>query len=133
MVTWDSGMAFTGHQDGCEVKLDAGPELGGSGMGLRPKTLLLTALGGCTGMDVVSILRKMRVSVDGFRIRLQADLTEEHPRVFSRLHVQYVFKGVGLPMDKLQRAVSLSQDTYCGVSAMLGKTVSITYEIVTEA
>ncbi len=91
---------------------------------------MLTALGGCTGLDVVSILAKMRVVLDGFEVRLHADQTEEHPKVFKGIHVTYVFRGAELPQDKLQKAVSLSQERYCGVSAMLAKACPITYEIL---
>lgn len=130
-VKWTSGMAFEGHQDGFVVGLDADSTFGGQGKGPMPKTLLLTALGGCTAMDVVSILKKMQVDLKGFEVQASGDLTEEHPRVLSAIHLKYIFRGRDLPMDKLQRAVALSQDKYCGVSAMLAKACPITHEIVT--
>jgi len=129
-VTWTSGMSFKSEQDGHEIILDASKEFGGADNGARPKTLLLTALGGCTAMDVVSILNKMRVDFTGLKIQVSAELTEEHPKVFKSIHVKYVFSGNGLPMDKLEKAVSLSQEKYCGVSAMLIKACPITHEIV---
>ena len=132
-VRWDSGMAFRATQNGHELVMDAAGEAGGRDLGPRPKVLLLTALVRCTGMDVVSILAKMRVDVEGFEVRLSADQTEEHPKVFKAIHVQYVFRGRDLPMDKLQRAVELSREKYCGVSAMLAKACPITHEIVVEA
>jgi len=131
-VKWAGGMAFDGEQDGFTIGLDADASFGGQGRGPKPKTLVLTALGGCTGMDVVSILKKMQVELEGFEIRANAELTEDHPKVFKSIHLAYVFKGKDLPMDKLQRAVGLSQDKYCGVSAMLAKGCPITHEIIVE-
>lgn len=131
-VAWQAGMAFTVELDDHTFTVDAKPEAGGAGLGPRPKGLLLSALGGCTGMDVVSILAKMRVPLEGFRVEVEAPLTEDHPRVYSSIHIRYVFKGRDLPMDKLERAVQLSQERYCGVSAMLAKAAPVTQEIVRE-
>ena len=128
-VKWVSGMTFKGTQDGHEINMDLPVESGGRDSGPKPKTLLLTALGGCTGLDVVSILDKMRVELDGFEMRMSADQTEDQPKVFKAIHLTYVFSGRSLPLDKLQRAVSLSQEKYCGVTAMLAKACPITYEI----
>jgi len=132
-VAWMSEMSFSSMQDGHEIVMDASREFGGADRGARPKTLLLTGLGGCTAMDVVSILNKMRVEFTGLKIHVSADLTEDHPKVFKSIHVKYVFKGQDLPMDKLEKAVSLSQEKYCGVSAMLIKVCPMTHEIVVEA
>jgi len=129
-VTWTSGMSFKSEQDGHDIILDASKEFGGTDSGARPKTLLLSALGGCTAMDVVSILNKMRVDFTGLKIHVSAELTEEHPKVFKLIHLKYVFSGNDLPKDKLEKAVTLSQEKYCGVSAMLIKACPITYEIV---
>ncbi len=131
-LTWDSGLAFAVDQDGHRFLLDAGQESGGEDRGPRPKALLLSALGACSGIDVVSILAKMRVELEGFELRLSAPQTEEHPRVFTGIHVQYVFKGKNLPMEKLERAVQLSQERYCGVSAMLARACPVTHEILVE-
>lgn len=132
-VKWTGGMAFEGLQDGFSIGLDADPEFGGQGKGPKPKTLMLTALGGCTAMDVISILKKMQIPVEGFEVQASGDLTDDHPKVFKAIHLKYVFKGKDLPMDKLQRAVGLSQDKYCGVSAMLMKACPVTHEIVVES
>ena len=129
-VQWTSGMAFEGHQDGFTIGLDADRDFGGQDQGPKPKTLLLTALGGCTAMDVVSMLKKMQVHLESFEVQASGELTEEHPRVFQSIHLKYVFRGQDLPLDKLQRAVTLSQDKYCGVSAMLSKACPITHEII---
>lgn len=117
--TWMGGMAFRMEQDGHSFLLDAGSDLGGADGGPRPKALLLSALIGCTGMDVVSILRKMRVEGFTLRIRAEAETTEDHPVVFRSIRLVYEFGGPDLPADKLRRAVELSQERYCGVSAML--------------
>ena len=130
-VTWTSGMAFEAEQEGQRIPIDVpGPD--GTCRGVRPKGLLLAGLGGCTGMDVVSILEKMRVPFEGLAVEVSADQSEDHPKVFTAIRVIYRFKGRDLPMDKLERAVQLSQEKYCGVSAMLGKTAAITTEIVVE-
>ncbi len=130
-VTWTSGMAFEAEQEGQRIPIDVpGPD--GTSRGVRPKGLLLAGLGGCTGMDVVSILEKMRVPFEGLAVEVSADQSEDHPKVFTAIRVTYRFNARDLPMDKLERAVQLSQEKYCGVSAMLGKTAAITTEIVVE-
>ena len=128
-VTWNSGLAFTAHQGGHDIPLDAPRASGGQDSGASPKGLLLSGLGGCTGIDVVSILEKMRVALDGFEVEASADLTEEHPKVFKSIHLRYRFRGKDLDMQKLEKAVILSLDRYCGVSAMLAKAAPITWEI----
>jgi putative redox protein len=129
-AVWDSGMAFTAHQDGHEFVMDAEAPTGGRNRGPKPKGLLLSGLAGCTGMDVISILRKMRVEVESFEILVDAPLTGEHPKVFSSIHLKYVFRGKNLPQDKLEKAVHLSQERYCGVSVMLKLACPLTWEIV---
>ena len=131
-IKWVSGLTFKGEQDGHELFLDLPADMGGRNLGAKPKTLLLTGLGGCTGMDVVSILAKMRVELDGFEVQLSADQTDEHPKVFRGIHIKYIFRGKDLPMDKIQKAVTLSEERYCGVSAMLAKACPITRQIVVE-
>ena len=122
-------MTFETEVNGHKILLDASPEGGGENKGPRPKLLLLSALGGCTGMDVISILKKMRVEVDEFKVIVEGDVMEEHPKYFFRMHVIYQFKGKGLPLDKLQKAVSLSEERYCGVSATFRKGIEVTSEI----
>jgi len=131
-VHWDSGLAFRAEQDGHSLLLDASSEAGGQDRGPRPKALLLSALGACTGIDVVSILEKMRVKLDGLQVQVSAETREEHPRIFTGIQVRYIFRGTDLPMDKLERAVKLSEVTYCGVSAMLRPAVPITSVIEVE-
>jgi len=126
---WLNNMAFETEVSGHKIILDAGPQVGGENRGPRPKPLMLAALGGCTGMDVISILRKMRVEVDTFNVRVEGDLTEEQPMHFIRMHVVYEFTGKNLPLDKLQKAVELSEERYCGVSAVYKKALELTSEI----
>jgi len=128
-VNWLEKMAFKAEVSGHEIMLDAAEAVGGENRGPRPKPLLMVALAGCTGMDVVSILKKMRVEVDDFNVRIEGDVSEEHPKQFTQMHVIYEFKGKDLPMDKLKKAVSLSEDRYCGVSAMFRKAIELTSEI----
>ena len=122
-------MAFEAEVNGFKLMIDAAPEVGGENRGPRPKPLLLVSLAGCTGMDVISILRKMRVEPDYFNIKVEAEPTHEHPKTYSSFHIIYEFKGNDLPMEKLEKAVNLSQDRYCGVSDLLKKGAEITHEI----
>ena len=129
-ATWKEEMAFDAEVNGEHLLLDAAPEHGGSGAGFRPKPLLLTALAGCTGMDVVVILRKMREPLRHFRVFVEAELSDGQPAVYERMRVVYEFsRGDGLTESKVERAVSLSQEKYCGVSAMLRKAAELTHEI----
>lgn len=122
---WKRGLEFSVLQDGHRLTIDGSPEFGGADLGPRPKNLLLTALACCTGMDVVSILRKMKVEDYRLTVEARGEYTEEHPKVFSELEVEFIFSGHDLPRDKIERAVSLSSERYCGVSAMLRHTVDI--------
>jgi len=132
-VVWNEGMSFESHQNNHSFFIDAEARFGGQDKGPRPKTLVLSGLAGCTAMDVISILNKMKITPESFAVKVEADLTEEHPKVFSRIHLTYIFRGAGLPQDKLEKAVNLSQDKYCGVSAMLSKVCPLTYEIVNDS
>jgi len=129
---WLDGMAFEAEVNGHKIVVDAVESVGGRDRGPRPKPLLLASLAGCTAMDVISILDKMRVKVDAFNVEVIAEQTEEHPKVYSQIKLLYKFKGKDLPMDKLQKAVDLSQERYCGVSAMLRKASELTFEIMVE-
>ncbi|MBN3034581.1 MAG: OsmC family protein [Bacteroidales bacterium] len=118
-ITWKDEMAFEAEVNGHTIVIDAEEAVGGQDRGPRPKPLSLASLGGCTGMDVISILRKMRVVPDSFDISVKGELTSEHPKYYHTIRITYVFRGKDLPMDKLEKAVNLSQDRYCGVTAML--------------
>lgn len=126
---WLNNMAFEADVKGHKIILDAEPHVGGEGRGVPPKILMLVALGGCTAMDVISILKKMRVDVENLNIKVEGDLTEEYPKHFYKIHVVYEFTGKNLPMDKLQKAIDLSDEKYCGVSAVYKKVIEMTSEI----
>jgi len=126
---WLSNMAFETDINGHKIVIDATPEVGGKNLGPTPKPLMLASLGGCTAMDVISILSKMRVAVEKFNVTVEGDLTEEFPKQYYKIHVIYEFTGKNLPIDKLRKAVSLSEERYCGVSAVYKKAVELTSEI----
>lgn len=128
-VNWIDGMAFESEVNGHKIVIDAMKGVGGEDRGPRPKPLMLLALAGCTGMDVVSILKKMKVELENFALEVEADITEEHPKHYNKLNVIYKFWGKDLPIEKLKRAVSLSDEKYCGVSAVYKKGIEMTYEI----
>jgi putative redox protein len=129
-TAWKGQMKFEAEIDGHKLLVDAAPEFGGEDAGPRPKKLMLLALAGCTGMDVVSLLRKMHVEYDDLSISVEANLTEDHPKYYDAMHIIYRFKGKDLPIDKLIKAVEMSQDKYCGVSAAYKKGMSVTWEII---
>jgi putative redox protein len=129
-TSWKGNMQFETEVNGHKFIMDAPSELGGDDSGPRPKPLLLSALAGCTGMDVVSILKKMRVEIESLDIAVEANLTEEQPTHYTSMHVVYIFKGTDLPLDKLEKAVELSRERYCGVSYMYKNAgIDVTYEI----
>lgn len=125
VVTWKSGMAFNANLDGVNFAIDAAPEHGGHGEGMRPKGLLLSSLAGCTAMDVISILTKMRQNVTAFSVTADGVLAEEHPMKFVEITLRYTLTGEGLDLERVKRAVELSQDRYCGVSATLKPAVTL--------
>ena len=114
------------------ITMDGPEKLGGSNAGVRPKELVLIALAGCTGSDVVSILQKKRVKLTDFEINITAQQTETHPKVFSHVDLEYVFYGKDIKGKDVERAIELSQTKYCSVTAMLQKAVTIehSYRIV---
>jgi putative redox protein len=128
---YEEGMRFEVEVDGFRIAVDAAPEHGGHGGGPKPKPLLLASLAGCTGMDVVYILKqKMHEPLQHFAVRVEGDLTETQPAVYDKVRVVYEFKkSDGLAADKVERAVTLSQEKYCGVSAMLKKACDLSWEI----
>ncbi len=122
-------MAFETIVNGHKIIIDAEPGVGGRDRGPRPKPFMLVSLGGCTAMDVISILMKMRVEVDKFNVTVEGFLTEEHPKQFYKMNVVYEFTGKNLPMDKLKKAVELSEERYCGVTAVYKRALEVTSEI----
>jgi putative redox protein len=131
-VTWAGNMSFEAEVNGFKIMMDADESVGGENKGPRPKPLTLASLGGCTAMDVISILKKMRIEPDYFNVAVVGELTEEHPKYYHKIHLTYIFRGQGLDLDKLEKAAKLSQERYCGVNALLKNGVEITHSIVIE-
>ncbi|HPN38122.1 MAG TPA: OsmC family protein [Melioribacteraceae bacterium] len=128
LVKHIKGVTFAGKTDSNHWVMMDGPEsFGGSDAAIRPKELLLLALGGCTGSDVITILEKKRIKVESFDINLTAEMQETHPQVYTKINIEYVFKGSNIPEKDVERAIELSQDKYCSVTAMLQKAVEITH------
>ena len=116
---WLGKMAFeSNNPSGHSLVIDAGPESGGEGSGYRPKALMLSSLAGCSGLDVAMLIRKMKLEVDEFHIETIGSLTEEHPQIYNKVRIEYHFHGSALKEAKLQRAVDLSLEKYCGVTEM---------------
>ncbi len=126
-LTWKDGMRFDGVPDsGHTITMDSDKAHDGTDLGARPMELLLVGLGGCTGMDVVSILKKMRKYIKNFRLTISAERAAEHPKVYTTIALEYILEG---DMDEkdVERAIDLSQQKFCSASAMLGKAARITY------
>ena len=133
LVRQIQGISLAGKADSNHwIVMDGPPEFGGSDAGIRPKELLLLALGGCTASDVITILKKKRVAVEDVEIHVTAEQRDEHPQVFTRIHLEYVIRGEGIHSQDVERAIELSESKYCSVNAMLQAAVSITrsYRIV---
>jgi putative redox protein len=126
---WLENMSFESEINGHKIIIDAKEEVGGQDRGPRPKPFMLAALGGCTSMDVVSILKKMRIELKSLNVIVEGELSEEHPKRFQKMHVIYEVEGDDLPMDKIEKAVTLSEEKYCGVSAVYKEVMEITSEI----
>jgi len=129
-IRWAGRMTFVGRAGSNHLlPMDSGPDFGGESSATKPMELLLISMGGCTGMDIVPLLKKMRQEVTGVELNITAERTEEHPRVYSRIDIEYVVAGRGLEEEKVKRAVELSQERYCSVSAMLKKACPVNYTI----
>jgi putative redox protein len=130
VTKWVDALAFDATADsGHTVRIDTTVEGGGLGSGMNPKKMVLGALSACSGMDVVEVLKKMKVAFTKLEIDAEADQTEEHPKVYKSITMVYRVDAKPEDLDKVKRAVSLSQEKYCGVSAMLAKHCSIDYSI----
>ena len=126
---WQGNMLFNAESLGGSFKIDAAEDVGGQDLGVRPKALMLTSLAGCTGMDVISLLKKMRAEVKGLEIAVNGELTNEHPKYYKKVHIEYRFYGKEFKKDKIEKAIKLSQDRYCGVSEMFRQFAEITIDI----
>ena len=124
------GMSFEGIDDkNLSVLMDAENEaIGGQGLGPAPKKVFLMGLGGCTAIDVIFILRKMKVELDDFKIKIDTELLEDHPKEFKKIHLTYFFYGKDLDERKIKKAVELSQNKYCSLSTMLKRVTDFSYE-----
>lgn len=115
------GIGETGHY----VAMDTEAKYGGTDGASKPKELFLMGLAGCTGMDVAAILKKMRVEVDRFEVHIDADEAEDHPKVFTKIRLEYRLWGEAIDTEKVEQAIELSETKYCAVSAMIRPTVPI--------
>ena len=129
-TTWKENMQFeSDNPSGISLTMDAGEESGGEGKGYRPKALMLSSLAGCSGLDVVSLLKKMHAEVAEFRIDVTAELTDEHPKFYNKVKVDYHFSDSELQPKKIQKAVNLSVTKYCGVMEMFRQFAEVEIEI----
>ena len=135
-TNWKGNMAFEWDVNGHKIMIDATEVVGGENRGPQPKPFMLASLGGCTGMDVISILKKMKVSdnLTDFSVEVGGELTTEHPKHYVSMHIKFIFTakdGIELPKEKLKKAVNLSEERYCGVSEVYRKAgIKMTSEII---
>jgi putative redox protein len=121
-------MQFVATADsGHAVIMDAPPNVGGNNTGSKPSELLLMGFGGCSGMDVISILRKKKQDVTNFEMNVTGDTSESHPKSFTDIHIEYVVTGRNISEDAVKRAIGLSLDKYCTVGTTIGKAAKITH------
>jgi len=129
-IKWDGEMRFIAeNENGASVTMDTGMAYGGSGKHPTPMDLLVMALGGCGGMDIVSILEKMRVTVKSLDVEIQTKRRTEVPKYFEEMHILYTVSGEGLTEDKARRAAELSAEKYCTVNVMLREKAKITFDV----
>ena len=132
-VKWIDGLLMVGKSDsGHAIVMDGPPEIGGENLGVRPMEMLLLGMAGCTMIDVVSTLKKMREDVVDCQTQVSAERDEEYPKVFTNIHVHFILRGKQLNPSKVDKAIKLSAENYCSASIMIGKTANIThdYEII---
>ncbi|MDX2301261.1 MAG: OsmC family protein [Microscillaceae bacterium] len=127
-TVWNEGYHFTTSFDHRETHFDA-VELAKNPQGVSPKTMLLSSLAGCTGMDVVALLGKYKVPFSDFDLEVSGEVTDTHPKYFHKIHVIYQIKVAEEHREKVEEAIQLSREKYCGVQAMLNKAAEITHEI----
>lgn len=128
-VKWNGKMSFVGNTpSGHQVLMDATEEIGGENSGARPGELLINAVAGCTGIDIISILKKMRLEPTNFQMDVKGERAEEHPKKYTKVHIHYVLEG-DLPEDKVERAITLSKDKYCMVAHSLSAEVTASYTL----
>jgi len=129
-LKWVENLKFIADApSGHSIMLDGPPEAGGDDSAVRPGELTLVALGGCTAIDVISMLKKMRVQVDSFETVVEGTPADDYPKVWVKLNVKYILKGRNIDKSKVEKAIALSKQKYCAVSAMLSKTAEMTHEV----
>jgi len=126
---WNNDLNFTSIGPGGEIHMDGASSTEGESGGLRPKALMLSSLAGCTGMDIVSLLKKMRAEVADFKIEVTGELTEAHPKYYHKVNLVYKFYGTNFKKDKIEKAIKLSEERYCGVLEMFRQFAKVTKEI----
>ena len=128
-VKWIDGMLMVGKSDsGHAIVMDGPPEIGGENLGVRPMEMLLLGMAGCTMIDVVTTLKKMREDLVYCETKVNADRADEYPKVFTNIHVHFILRGKKLNPLKVEKAIKLSAEKYCSASIMLGKTAVITHD-----
>ena len=129
-TTWKNKMLLESDNPlGKNLLMESGPDSGGSNQGLSPKALMLSSLGGCTGLDVLSLLKKIRVEIEDFKVIVNGELTEEHPKYYDKVSIDYYFTGTDLNEEKIKKVVSLSEERYCGVIKMFRAFAEVTIAI----
>ena len=133
-VNWVDGMLMVGKShSGHSITMDGPIEIGGDNLGVRPMEMLLLGVAGCTMIDVVTTLKKMRQDLSHCETKISAERAQEHPKVFTDIHIHFIVKGKDLDSKKVDKAITLSAEKYCSASIMLGKTAKITHDFeVTE-
>jgi|1186.fasta_scaffold376253_1 putative redox protein len=128
-LNWSGNVAFSGTaSSGHEIKIDGAEKIGGQNSGIRPMELLLQSVAGCTGINVIWILKKMRLEPISFHMEVKGDRTEEPPNHFTNIHIHYAFEGE-LPEQKVVRAIQLANDEYCSVTHSLNTKITVSYSI----
>ena len=128
-VNWVDGLLMVGKSDsGHTITMDGPPESGGENLGVRPMEMLLLGVAGCTMIDVVTTLKKMRQDLSHLETKINAERATDHPKVFTDIHIQFVVKGKGLDPKKVDKAITLSAEKYCSASIMLGEMATITHD-----
>ena len=128
-VNWVDGLLMVGKSDsGHTITMDGPPESGGENLGVRPMEMLLLGVAGCTMIDVVTTLKKMRQDLSHLETKINAERATDHPKVFTNIHIQFILKGQDLDEKKVDKAITLSAEKYCSASIMLGETATITHD-----
>jgi putative redox protein len=128
-VNWVDGLLMVGKSDSSHtITMDGPPESGGENLGVRPMEMLLLGVAGCTMIDVVTTLKKMRQDLSHLETKINAERATDHPKVFTDIHIQFILKGQNLDEKKVDKAITLSADKYCSASIMLGETATITHD-----